>query len=47
MIGFIVNLVLIAVAHSLNLSIKKNLAIKSTILQNFVNFEENCKKINQ
>ncbi|CAD8160242.1 unnamed protein product [Paramecium pentaurelia] len=47
MIGFIVNLVLIAVAHSLNLSIKKNLELKSTILKNFVNFEENCKKINR
>ncbi|CAD8076207.1 unnamed protein product [Paramecium sonneborni] len=47
MIGFIVDLVLIAVAHSLNLSIKKNLALKSTMLSNFSNFEENCKKINR
>ncbi|CAK81821.1 unnamed protein product (macronuclear) [Paramecium tetraurelia] len=47
MIGFIVNLVLIAVARSLNLSIKRNLELKSTILKNFVNFEENCKKINR
>ncbi|CAD8166181.1 unnamed protein product [Paramecium octaurelia] len=47
MIGFIVNLVLIAVAHSLNLSIKRNLEFKSTMLKNFVNFEESCKKINR
>ncbi|CAK68818.1 unnamed protein product (macronuclear) [Paramecium tetraurelia] len=47
MIGFIVDLVLIAVAHSLNVSIKKSLAIKSTMLNHFVNFEENSRKINR
>ena len=47
MIGFIVDLVLIAVAHSLNMSIKKSLALKSTMLSHFVNFEENSRKINR
>lgn len=47
MIGFLVDVVLIGVAHSLNFTIKKNLALNSTILSNFINFEQYCHKVNK